>query len=103
MEIPMIQSAPDPKSMAKALRGELRSRFDVDATHSDCLEIVARQHGADNWNILAARQQASTEPAGGEAKTAFPWGARTATIPVLRIFAIDPALQFYVDFLVPCV
>jgi len=99
MEIPMVQSVPGPKNMAKALRGELRSRFDVDATHSDCLEIVARQHGVDNWNILAAQQRASTEPTGGEAKPAFPWGARTATIPVLRIFAIDPALQFYVDFL----
>jgi catechol 2,3-dioxygenase-like lactoylglutathione lyase family enzyme len=90
--------------MAKALRNELRGRFDVDAKHSDCLEIVARQHGVDSWNILAAQQQASTEPrgaepAGGEARTAAPWGARTATIPVLRIFAVDPALQFYVDFL----
>jgi uncharacterized glyoxalase superfamily protein PhnB len=95
----MVQSVPDPKNMAKALRGELRSRFDVDAAHSDCLEIVARQHGVDNWNILAAQQRANAEPAGGEAKTATPWGARTATIPVLRIFAVDPALQFYVDFL----
>ncbi len=95
----MVQSALDPKNMAKALRGELRSRFDVDATHSDCLEIVARQHGVDNWNILAAQRQAGAEPAGGEARTAIPWGARTATIPVLRIFAVDPALQFYVDFL----
>ncbi|AGZ40638.1 glyoxalase/bleomycin resistance protein/dioxygenase [Actinoplanes friuliensis DSM 7358] len=86
----MVRSVPDPKNMAKALRGELRSRFEVDATHSDCLEIVARQHGVDNWNILASHQ--SAEPA-------LPWGARIGTIPVLRIFAVDPALQFYVDFL----
>jgi hypothetical protein len=85
--------------MAKALRGELRRRFDVDAAHSECLEIVARQYGVDNWNILAAQQRAGAEPAGGEARTAAPAGARTATIPVLRIFAVDPALQFYVDFL----
>ena len=86
----MAPTAPDPKSMAKSLRGELRSRFEVEATHSDCLEIVARQHGVDNWNILAARQRPGS---------ALPAGARTATIPVLRIFAVDPALQFYVDFL----
>ncbi|HYN94265.1 MAG TPA: glyoxalase superfamily protein [Pilimelia sp.] len=95
----MAQSTPDPKSMAKALRGELRARFDVEATHSDCLEIVARQHGVDNWNVLAAQRHGDGEPAGGAATAAAPAGARTATIPVLRIFAVDPALQFYVDFL----
>jgi hypothetical protein len=104
MEILMAQSAPDPKNpdpknMAKALRGELRTRFDVEATHSDCLEIVARQYGVDNWNILAAQQKGDAEPAVGEAVAAAPAGARAATIPVLRIFAVDPALQFYVDFL----
>ncbi len=95
----MVQSVPDPKNMAKALRSELRSRFEVDAAHSDCLEIVARQHGVDNWNILAAQKRSSTEPASDEAKTAHRWGARIDTIQVMRIFAVDPALQFYVDFL----
>jgi catechol 2,3-dioxygenase-like lactoylglutathione lyase family enzyme len=82
-----------PKQMAKALRAELRSRYDVDATHSQCLEIVARQHGVDNWNVLAARHARRTEPA------RIPWGAANATIPVLRIFSVDAALQFYVEFL----
>ncbi|MDG4787368.1 glyoxalase superfamily protein [Micromonospora sp. WMMD1102] len=86
--------------MARALRGELRGRFDLAVTHSECLEIVARQHGVDNWNILAARRSAVIAPgAAGEPRAAYPWGARNSTIPVLRIFAVDPALQFYVDFL----
>jgi catechol 2,3-dioxygenase-like lactoylglutathione lyase family enzyme len=85
-----------PKTMAKTLRGELLDRFQVEATHSECPEIVARQHGVDNWNILSA-QRADGERARGT--SAMPWGARTTTIPVLRIFSVDPALQFYVDFL----
>jgi hypothetical protein len=87
---------PDPKTMAKALRGELLDRFHVESTHSECLEIVARQHGVDNWNILAAQIANGDRVRGTSAK---PWGARTTTIPVLRIFAVDPAMQFYVDFL----
>lgn len=87
---------PEPKTMAKALRGELLDRFGVEAAHSECLEIVARQHGVDNWNILADKHANGERARGTSTK---PWGARTTTIPVLRIFAPDPALQFYVDFL----
>jgi catechol 2,3-dioxygenase-like lactoylglutathione lyase family enzyme len=82
----------DPKLMAKALRAELRGRYGVDASHAECLEIVARQHGVGNWNILAARLK-SDEAAG------LPWGAANATIPVLRVFSVEAALQFYVEFL----
>lgn len=39
--------------MAKALRAKLRSRHQVELTHSQCLELVARQHGlADWWRLL---------------------------------------------------
>ncbi|PZV92724.1 hypothetical protein SAMN05443287_108137 [Micromonospora phaseoli] len=76
----MVQSVPDPKNMAKALRSELRSRFEVDAAHSDCLEIVARQHGVDNWNILAVQKRTGAESASDEAKTARRWGTRIDTI-----------------------
>ncbi|HLZ75324.1 glyoxalase superfamily protein [Phenylobacterium sp.] len=44
----------DAKIMAKALRQELAEKG-VSLTHSECLELVARQLGVDNWNILAAR------------------------------------------------
>jgi len=48
----------DSKSMAKALRAALAERR-IDITHSDSLELVARQFGFDNWNILAARIDAA--------------------------------------------
>lgn len=77
--------------MAKSLRAELRARHQVELTHSQCLELVARQHGLADWNVLAARAAAPS--------ARLPWGAANTTIPVLRIFSVDAALQFYVDFL----
>jgi len=44
----------DAKIMAKSLRGCLHSR-NVSLSHSECLEIVARQLGYADWNILAAK------------------------------------------------
>ena len=44
----------DSKSMAKALRTALAERR-IDITHSDSLELVARQFGFANWNMLSAR------------------------------------------------
>ena len=41
------------KAMAKALREALAARG-MEVTHSACLEIVARQFGATDWNTLAA-------------------------------------------------
>ena len=86
----------DPKTMARSLRVELQSRFDLVVGHSQCLEIVARLHGADSWNVLAARQSGAQDGATAEA---VPWGAADATIPVLQIFSVSAAQQFYVDFL----
>ncbi|KAA9001699.1 hypothetical protein FJU30_05235 [Affinibrenneria salicis] len=51
----------DAKLMAKALRQALAARS-VTLTHSECLEIVARQFGFAEWNMLAARiDTASTD------------------------------------------
>lgn len=44
----------DAKTMAKALRQGLGER-NVNLTHSDCLELVARQFGVADWNTLAAQ------------------------------------------------
>src|SRR6478672_1712699 len=44
----------DSKSMAKALRQALAERS-IEISHSDSLELVARQFGFANWNMLAAR------------------------------------------------
>src|SRR5689334_15800943 len=42
------------KAMAKALRTALAERK-IDITHSDSLELVARQFGLNDWNTLAAK------------------------------------------------
>jgi len=47
----------DSKAMAKALRTALAER-QIDITHSESLELVARQFGFDDWNMLAARIEA---------------------------------------------
>jgi len=43
----------DAKAMAHALRDALKVRG-VKATHSECLERIAKAFGYDNWNILSA-------------------------------------------------
>jgi hypothetical protein len=83
----------DAKAMAKALRSALGER-QVTLTHSESLELVAAQFGLDNWNVLSAKidaaQPAADAPAGQNLVVA---------IPILRIFSVDKAKEFYVDFL----
>ncbi|SDH28317.1 hypothetical protein SAMN05421505_113142 [Sinosporangium album] len=78
----------DAKAMAKSLRTEMAARG-VPLSHSEALEIVARQFGLDNYNILAARLR----DAGESAVRLNP------AVPVLRIFSLDKAKEFYLDFL----
>jgi predicted acyl esterase len=47
----------DAKLMAKLLRQALAERG-IERSHSDCLELVSRQFGFANWNILSARIEA---------------------------------------------
>lgn len=54
-----MHSFMDAKLMAKLLRQELADRG-VDLSHSQCLEMVARQFGVADWNILSARIEATT-------------------------------------------
>lgn len=49
-----MRSFLDAKSMAKALRAQLAQKS-IQLSHSDCLELVARQFGVGDWNTLAAR------------------------------------------------
>jgi hypothetical protein len=48
----------DAKAMAHALRDALKVKG-VEATHSECLELVAKAFGYDNWNILSAKIEAA--------------------------------------------
>ena len=75
-------TAPDPKALARNLRAALGAR-DISVSHSEALELVARQLGARDWNTLAAVRPA---PDGH-------------VVPVLRIFDEAAALDFYVGYL----
>ena len=77
----------DHKNQAKRLRTSLADRG-VEVTHSEALELVAQQYGARDWNTLAA------QPPTAEAPKEF-----GPVIPVLRIFDVAKAREFYTDFL----
>lgn len=86
----------DAKLMAKSLRAAMETR-QVPLSHSESLEIVARQFGYDDWNVLAARiGEAEPEAPAGEAEETV---RLQMGIPVLRIFDEAKAKQFYLDFL----
>ena len=44
----------DAKAMAKSLRGSLAARS-VSLSHSECLEIVAKEFGFADWNTFSAK------------------------------------------------
>jgi hypothetical protein len=74
----------DHKLMAKRLRASLAERG-VEVTHGEALEIVAHEHGARDWNTLAAKPDAV--PSFGP------------VVPVLRIFDVAKAREFYGEYL----
>ena len=80
----------DAKTMAKAMREALAAR-NLTISHSEALEIVARQFGLATWNILSAKIDA---PAGPEGNDHF---ERTA--PIVRIFDVARAHEFYLGYL----
>lgn len=87
----------DAKAMAKAMR-EMLSARNMTIQHSEALEIVARQFGAESWNVLSAR----IEKAGGdrEGLAASRDGiAFEQAVPIVRIFDVAKAHEFYLGFL----
>jgi hypothetical protein len=56
----------DAKTMAHALREALKDKS-VETTRSDCLELIAKAFGFDNWNILSAKIE-TTQPRAIEAR-----------------------------------
>ena len=87
----------DAKAMAKALREALAGR-QVNISHSEGLEIVAAQFGFADWNVLAARIEASeaTDRGGSAAIEAV---AFEPAVPVIRIFSVEKAKEFYLGYL----
>ena len=88
----------DAKAMARSLREALADQK-IDLPHSACLEILAAQFAVADWNVLAAKieEAAGNDPAPSAERAAGPDFKRT--IPILRIFSIEKATEFYVDFL----
>jgi len=79
----------DAKAMAKAMRETLATR-NIEITHSEALEIVARQFGVETWNILSAKIEAKPP----SASIAF-----EQAVPIVRIFDVAKAHEFYLGFL----
>lgn len=77
-----IMTTDDPKTMAKRLRSALADRG-IELGHSETLELVARQYGARDWNTFAARSGDGLGP----------------VIPILRIFDVAKAREFYTGYL----
>ncbi|MCC8934517.1 glyoxalase superfamily protein [Rhizobium sp. 'Codium 1'] len=80
----------DAKLMARTLKAEL-AKSKLDISHSLALELVAKQLGVDQWNILAARIEADEQQ---DTEAAF-----QPPIPIFRIFDVDKAMEFYRDYL----
>ena len=82
------------KAMATSLRESLAARG-VALSHGQCLEIVAKQFGFADWNILAAKIRVDTQPRAQAAREV----TLPEPIPVLRVASLAAAREFYVDFL----
>ena len=77
----------DSKLMAKLLRQALAER-NIDVSHSDSLELIARQFGCANWNILSAR----IEDANGAGEESLPKGwVKSGKSPRLYRAGVDRA------------
>ena len=84
------------KVMAKSLRAALAAKG-VELSHSECLELVSKQIGFDEWNMLSAKIALET----GERSTR-PESANLslqAAVPVVRIESAADAKKFYIEFL----
>ena len=88
----------DAKAMAKSLRTSLGQK-QIALSHGECLELVAAQFAVDSWNVLSARIDAQAGPAGGPGTAVTSGPQLRDAIPILRIFSVEKAKEFYVDFL----
>lgn len=93
----MMRSFRDAKLMARTLR-ELFAARQIPLTHSETLEIVARQFGYADWNTASA-SYGEYRDGPAPAKGAPPGIELEMGIPVLRIFDVEKAREFYLGFL----
>lgn len=86
-----MRTAQDAKGMAKAARTKLAGQG-IDISHAQALEIVARQFGYDNWNILSAKLEREAQLR----ETGVEFGP---AVPILRIFDEAKMREYYEGFL----
>ena len=77
------------KRMARALRAALAAKS-IEVSHSQSLELVAQSLGHADWNTLCGAEDAPEPPDATVLKRA---------VPILRIFDIAKAKDFYVGLL----
>jgi ATP-dependent Lon protease len=70
----------DAKAMAQTLREALTVKS-VSVTHSESLELVAKVLGFRDWNVLAARIQASSSTEAGTSAAILPSTSAETSIP----------------------
>lgn len=88
----------DAKAMAKSLRTSL-SEKQITLSNSECLEIVAAQFALRDWNTLSARIETAPDAADGGRRSPNTGPVLRKAVPILRIFSVEKAKEFYVDFL----
>lgn len=90
----------DAKAMAKAMREGLAAKG-LTISHSEALEMVARQFGLESWNVLSARIEAAAgKPNERDIEDGRGAGySFTAPVPILRIFDEARAREFYAGWL----
>ncbi|SMD18949.1 hypothetical protein SAMN05880593_1381 [Rhizobium sp. RU36D] len=79
----------DAKAMAKALKAALATE-NISINHALALELVARQFGLASWNILSDQIEAT----GSKDPITF-----EQAVPMIRIFDVAKAHEFYLGFL----
>ena len=83
------------KAMAKTLRACLAERH-LALSHGECLELVARQFGFSEWNVMAAMLQVE---AGAHQPIRSADVQLQQAVPVLRVPRIEECRALYEGFL----
>lgn len=81
------------KAMARALRQGLAAR-QVALSHGECLDLLARQLGLHDWNVLAARLASAAPEGAPEPELVLPrhWSPTRHTDPRHYRLGLDPEL-----------
>jgi hypothetical protein len=85
-----LHSFLDAKVMARILRQSLATRGN-DLSQSECLELVAKQFGLPNWNVLAARIE-QAKPTARVLKVPSGWRVTSQTDRRLYRLGLDPQI-----------